>query len=370
MVNSFSDKDHSTMQEIIEHLHRCNSRQSLKTLFETRILPQLKAHSALYAWLDPDLLSPKLIDCINIPEQEISSINEFIENNPKAGLLLTHTHPVIARDIDFSNGSGMSQEDPFIKGASETEKGYGYFNTSQTGVITLALRDANLAAGIHRRLPCEKNWSVRDVCFLEQIRPHLLMTIKTIVLTEELARHKSLVDILADSPTAMAVIDRDMHITYNNPSWEELFPRELGASLAEDLAELLENEKIKYIPPFERDANKIRELIYPLSSGDYKLCFSPIKGKSLDDQDPWLLQVKPVQESRSRLELLRREAGLTKREVEACDLLRQGIDAAEIANRLFISPHTVKTHLKRIHQKLGVHARAQLVATLNNFELS
>jgi len=46
--------------------------------------------------------------------------------------------------------------------------------------------------------------------------------------------------------------------------------------------------------------------------------------------------------------------------------VREGIDDRQIAGRLFISPHTVKTHIKRIYEKLGVHSRAQLVATLNN----
>ncbi|MCZ3030492.1 LuxR C-terminal-related transcriptional regulator, partial [Acinetobacter baumannii] len=34
----------------------------------------------------------------------------------------------------------------------------------------------------------------------------------------------------------------------------------------------------------------------------------------------------------------------------------------EIADRLFISLHTVKTHARRIHSKLGVERRTQAVA--------
>ena len=367
MTNPVAERELTAVQEIISHLHQCDSRPSLRDLFANRILPVLNAHSAVYAWIDPDLLSPMLIDCINIPEKEIPSIKRFIESDPRAGLLLTHSYPVIARDIDFPGADDSLRVDPFAKGHNQTEKGYGYFSTAQSDVITLALRDSNLAAGIHRRLPCDKTWTVRDVHLMEQIRPHLLMTIKTIVLTEELARQKSLVEILADSPTAIAVIDRDMQISYHNPAWRKLFPTQTGPCLSQDLSSLLMQEKVKFQPPFAMDAVPGREVLYQLSHTDYRLSFSPLKRKKPEEGDPWLLQVKPAVDSRIRLELLQREAGLTRREVEACDLLRQGKDASEIADRLFISPHTVKTHLKKIHQKLGVHTRAQLVAALNSY---
>jgi DNA-binding NarL/FixJ family response regulator len=55
-------------------------------------------------------------------------------------------------------------------------------------------------------------------------------------------------------------------------------------------------------------------------------------------------------------------AKLTRRELEILSLLAQGLHAAEIAARLFISPKTVSTHVDRILRKLGVRSRAQAVA--------
>ena len=54
-------------------------------------------------------------------------------------------------------------------------------------------------------------------------------------------------------------------------------------------------------------------------------------------------------------------SSLTPREREIVQLVAGGLDNAAIANRLFISPFTVKTHLNRAMQKLGVTGRAQLV---------
>jgi DNA-binding CsgD family transcriptional regulator len=53
---------------------------------------------------------------------------------------------------------------------------------------------------------------------------------------------------------------------------------------------------------------------------------------------------------------------LTRREREVLRLLVQGRTDAEIAVALFISPHTVATHVKRVLAKFGVHSRAAAVA--------
>jgi LuxR family maltose regulon positive regulatory protein len=55
---------------------------------------------------------------------------------------------------------------------------------------------------------------------------------------------------------------------------------------------------------------------------------------------------------------------LTSRENEVSALLIQGLTNQEIAERLFISPATVKVHVRHIYEKLGVRNRAGAVARL------
>lgn len=52
---------------------------------------------------------------------------------------------------------------------------------------------------------------------------------------------------------------------------------------------------------------------------------------------------------------------LTEREKEILGLISQGLTNSAIAEKLFISPLTVKSHVNRLMSKLGVHDRAQLV---------
>ena len=56
------------------------------------------------------------------------------------------------------------------------------------------------------------------------------------------------------------------------------------------------------------------------------------------------------------------ENPLSHRELEVLQLIALGNSNLEIADRLFISLHTVKTHARRIHSKLGVERRTQAVA--------
>ncbi|MGH8976002.1 MAG: LuxR C-terminal-related transcriptional regulator, partial [Acidimicrobiia bacterium] len=55
-------------------------------------------------------------------------------------------------------------------------------------------------------------------------------------------------------------------------------------------------------------------------------------------------------------------ASLTPTERQVVDLLAQGLRNAEIAERLFVAPSTVKTHLGHVFAKLGVSTRAELAA--------
>jgi LuxR family maltose regulon positive regulatory protein len=57
-----------------------------------------------------------------------------------------------------------------------------------------------------------------------------------------------------------------------------------------------------------------------------------------------------------------REESLSEREVEVLQLIAAGFSNKEIADKLFISLNTVRTHTKNINSKLEVHSRTQAVA--------
>lgn len=59
---------------------------------------------------------------------------------------------------------------------------------------------------------------------------------------------------------------------------------------------------------------------------------------------------------------------LSSREAEVLHYLARGRSAKYIAEQLYISPETVRTHSKRIYTKTGVHTREELLSLIEHFE--
>jgi DNA-binding NarL/FixJ family response regulator len=62
--------------------------------------------------------------------------------------------------------------------------------------------------------------------------------------------------------------------------------------------------------------------------------------------------------------------GLTQREVEILSLIAQGLTNGEIADRLFLSNHTIKTHINRIFAKTGSRDRVAAIAYAQRHNLT
>jgi DNA-binding CsgD family transcriptional regulator len=62
---------------------------------------------------------------------------------------------------------------------------------------------------------------------------------------------------------------------------------------------------------------------------------------------------------------VKREYGISKRELEVLKLICQGLSNREIAARLFISEHTAKDHVRRILEAFGAASRSEVMAALN-----
>jgi DNA-binding NarL/FixJ family response regulator len=61
--------------------------------------------------------------------------------------------------------------------------------------------------------------------------------------------------------------------------------------------------------------------------------------------------------------------GISPREREVLDQLSAGLSNKEIARALGISPNTVKTHVARLFEKLGVERRTQAIRKARNLAL-
>jgi len=61
-----------------------------------------------------------------------------------------------------------------------------------------------------------------------------------------------------------------------------------------------------------------------------------------------------------------KELGLTKREIAVLILIEKGFNNDEIAEEMYISINTVKSHIKKIYYKLDVKNRAQALKKIRD----
>ena len=87
---------------------------------------------------------------------------------------------------------------------------------------------------------------------------------------------------------------------------------------------------------------------------------SPLIG---GDEDQIAVSIEPATGDQL-LGLLLAAYELTPRERDVCREVIAGRSTADIADRLFISAHTVQDHLKSVFAKVGVRSRGELVASL------
>ncbi len=68
-------------------------------------------------------------------------------------------------------------------------------------------------------------------------------------------------------------------------------------------------------------------------------------------------------------ETRRQDLRITRRELEILELIARGLSNREIAEKLFVSESTVKTHSNRVFEKLGARRRTQAVQLGKEFGL-
>jgi DNA-binding CsgD family transcriptional regulator len=90
-------------------------------------------------------------------------------------------------------------------------------------------------------------------------------------------------------------------------------------------------------------------------------------GERGDDKKPThiLILVEKIVEKRAiDFEKARNRFQLTNRELELLVLLCDGITNRDISEKLFLSEHTVKDHIKNIMRKMGVDSRGGIIAAI------
>jgi LuxR family maltose regulon positive regulatory protein len=99
----------------------------------------------------------------------------------------------------------------------------------------------------------------------------------------------------------------------------------------------------------------LRQLISATITGEVDLT------SSLSVSETFHTNEKPEKRSETLKPVINVSSCLSARELEVLGLIAEGNSNQEIANQLFISLHTVKTHARKINVKLGAKSRTQAI---------
>jgi len=302
--------DNFSLQEAFKVLLECKNRGELRKAIKESIYPAFEDDFRHFVITVSETDPPPLLGCSTLSAQDQEAIQSYLKEDPLAKLLLLQNE--VSEQIYLRNE-----------------------NEAQTLFAFIAFK------------------------------------IKSVVQEETLAKSRAMVQGLLKSPSGIAVIaviNDTNNIVTSNQAFREIFDITSGTELPQNLVKVLEREQanLDTSKPEEDEGQWGREVsFFTLPKGTYKLYLVPLEVQSSNETSLWLLRIHPAADPFTKSNRLIEKAGLTWREMEICCLIHDGLGRNEIAERLFISAHTVKTHLKKIHKKLQVNSRTQLVAYLN-----
>ncbi len=205
-----------------------------------------------------------------------------------------------------------------------------------------------------------EDFSERDRLALNLLRPHLLQAHhNTAALTQvqrETLRGKQTMEKLDRAVIVLGEKGRLQWCTERAERWisEYFGPAQDAGHLPEDLQRWVEHQRSVLVD--QRDIPPPRHPLVVKRAG--KRLLVRFVADNLEDHHLLILEEQYIGLSAESLKSL----GLTNREAEILLGIAQGKTNKAIAEDLYVSPLTVKTHLQRFYRKLGVESRAEALS--------
>ncbi len=350
--------------ELISHFNSCQTFCQLEAEIETRLLPFLGCQSAFYGWTDRDIYQIDWIGGPGIPERDLPGVKSALPQFPLIRLLRNQYLDAASVEGDISSGEFSERMKEFLlENFSSPEEAPGYFRSMPGACVAVSRAENYLIMGVARSKGRPFDSSEAELFHL--IFPHLANCFRNLHFRERFAKFYEFMKSLTDTSRAVALIDRDLRILFFNDRFHELFEIPLWEKIPEELEKVFSGRDQYKFPERENSPDHIELPFFTLPQGVFRLTAYPVYPDAGDSAPCWHLGLEQASDPYHKMNVLSERAGLTWREMEICCLIHDGLGKDEIGGRLCISPHTVRTHLKKVHKKLGVNTRTQLVAYLN-----
>ena len=227
--------------------------------------------------------------------------------------------------------------------------------------MTIVLPHGSLAATAVSLGRSSKDFSERDRLALNLLRPHLLQardnTVALTQMQQESVRMKQTMEMLDRAVVVLGKKGKLQWCTARAERWiSEYFAPALDAGhIPENLRRWVEHQQSALVG--EHDIPLPQRPLVIKRAG--KRLLVRFVADTLEDHHLLILEEQYIALS---AESLKSSLGLTDREAEILLGIAQGKTNKAIAEDLYVSPLTVKTHLQRFYRKLGVESRAEALS--------
>ena len=233
--------------------------------------------------------------------------------------------------------------------------------------IAMFLMDNNQPIGVIGlyRSAREKGFSSTEINTLETISVHLSRAMAGNLQIADSQIHKELFESSAGHlPIGLLVFDRTLKIHYINDAALEVcrdFSSVGSLSSATDyfVSHLVGNNN--------EWQSGLKKTMLSHSLKQFTVNILPAVYHHLQGREFYTACILPAEFSLQGY--LKKDNGLqgifSRRESEVLDLVLKGLNNRQIAAQLYVSVHTVKTHLQNIYKKMGVKSRTSLCYKIN-----
>ena len=360
-----SEQDFNDIVAFNRQLLNCHQRSELNALIQERLLPLLQAKACLYFFTEPSLSKFQISEAINVPRETLEFLPHMFASEPMVPKFLSGHRSVLAYDVDLDRSLSRKAIDQFFRDNPQFEsKRSIYVDTVSSGMAATNLPNANIGLVVHRWYSEDIPYTARDVRMLELLWPSIGQTIRSIFLSEELSRYRSFAESLADIASPIALLNAQGRLVYQNRAYEDLFPDcSFNSWLPDELMEMVRGEMSRFGEETFR-AEPVEVSFLHSGQRAYRVSLARVEVEAGDER-LWMVRLDLTVDDYSNLILHLQERELSPREVEVCLLMKDGVEPRKAAERLCISYNTIRTHLKKIYQKLDVNTQVQLITYLS-----
>lgn len=351
--------DLSELTVIIQQLSTCNTPVELFNAFESILTPLIKLDGIFIVRFKEQTANAGLFDNLevirNLTPELFYLIKQIIFSNKNAS-------GTYAANIAVSAIERLALEQPYT---------YTRLNETARNIKAIAgIVDApnpSIGLCLYRTAIESVLFDEREIALLQTIRPYLLLAIKAVIFQEEKSTYTNIIQNLLASSKPEAVIEYDGSIIVCNHKFTEQI-QQVGLSalpfrLRLKITDLIDSQL--------SSGNRQHDLAYyQLKRRHYAMTIKPLEIKINPLDCTWLLTLTRLSNTTSLLTRRLKEARLTRRETEIVLCLQKGLSSSEIAVKLSLSYHTVRTHLKNIYKKLGISSIRELMALLLKHSLT